>query len=216
MMQKEKTPVMAGTIPTKDNMSNSATSKGKPVIFVFILFLAVAMIYSSSSNSAVFAVKPHPRYWSGECIGQLTTTQQQKCCWSEDTGVDSVVGRYCQTCKLGEGGNVECEEVVQQEMVGGGIDIVPPVEEGVASPPPPGPGGPGNVLPEGVIEERETSPIPEGPAELTPQVDCTQNPEDPFCETATIPEGEQEAEEPTTEDEQPSEEPDPEEDNGNN
>jgi hypothetical protein len=48
-------------------------------------------------------------------------------------------------------------------------------------------GGPGNLLPEGVFEGPQTSPLPEGPTELTPQVDCNQNPDDPSCKTARIP-----------------------------
>ena len=52
------------------------------------------------------------------------------------------------------------------------------------------------------------------PTGLAPEVDCTQTPNDPLCETATIPEGEQQ--QPQVEEEKPQSEEDQSSDGNNN
>jgi hypothetical protein len=97
------------------------------------------------------------------------------CCQTE-TDNEGIEIRYCTICDNEVTGPTNCGPRYQ--------------ESSSPMPPPPGKGGPGNVLPEGVLEGPETAPSPEGPTELTPQVDCALNPNDPQGETATIPQGE--------------------------
>lgn len=68
----------------------------------------------------------------------------------------------------------------------------------------------GTYFPKGVFGGPDTSSTHEGPIGLAPGVDCTQTPNDPLCETATLPEGEQQQlqveEEPQPEEDQSSDE----------
>jgi hypothetical protein len=87
--------------------SNLLTRKGimRSTITTVVLFLAGALVYSSSYTIVVFAVPPDPNWSASGTCGGPTTNQYgvtyQTCCWEERVPgklppLNKV--RYCQTC----------------------------------------------------------------------------------------------------------------------
>ena len=110
------------------------------LVFVFVLFLAVALIYSSSHKfNALAEIKR-----SGiDCIPEQKTNIVN-CCYKEyDTDTGETVAIYCAVCYDNGTGNLACDAYEKVESIkppdGGQVfpkDTAPP-PVGVAPPPPP-------------------------------------------------------------------------------
>lgn len=128
-----------------------AAVSSKPLIFVVVALLVVALMFSLYSGFA-FAAPKHPNWGKkGDCYlaYEGTTNEVTICCWSE-AGV-----RVCQSCKTGEvATGAKCGEVQRSREV--------------APPPPPGPKGPLGSIPEGggVLPGLEQTP----PSPPTPNI----------------------------------------------
>ena len=152
----------------------AVTGSGNPVIFVVISVLVVALVYSPSTISYVFAVPPDPQFGQrGKCNNDVERLQVD-CCWTESYGplFPSVTFTVCQTCNIdtNTGGFVDCTEV--QRTSGGGTfeaqqippsnTTIPPAGGGVfeAQPLPPS----NTTIPQGGgVFEAQPLP-PSGPA----------------------------------------------------
>ena len=94
----------------------------KPLIFMIISVLVVALIFSPTAISHVFAVPPNSKFGTAEAdctnnVKELTAT----CCWSRVT-FDKVLYE-CQTCNINTNtGNFEECTPVTRERGGGGFD----------------------------------------------------------------------------------------------
>ena len=211
----------------------------KSLVFVItsLMFLVSGAVYSQLSAPLVFAVGP-AYCFEHDCPERFCDNNPAKgtatCCW-RDPGIIPAQNT-CQTCHVNTNtGEFEnCTSVLNKGTPDRSVIAPPP--SGVAPPPsteacpentardakgncapltqtPKAPvpkSGPGNLLPEGVFGGPDTSSTHEGPIGLAPGVDCTQTPNDPLCETATLPEGEQQQpqveEEPQPEEDQSSDE----------
>jgi hypothetical protein len=148
----------------------------KPVMFVVISFLVIALIYGPSRTVNVLAAKIEVGYAnSDDCTGSVLEAGGKTCCWSEDTGVDSVVEKFCQRCTHDESsGIVTCNNKFKAKMISSGGNI-PMLEEADPTPttptPPPGPrSGLGSILPgEGFVQEPSESTPPPQTGEIAPQ-----------------------------------------------
>ena len=96
----------------------------KPLIFMIISVLVVALIFSPTAISHVFAVPPNSKFGTAEAdctnnVKELTAT----CCWSRVT-FDKVLYE-CQTCNINTntGNFEECTPVTRER--GGGVLILP-------------------------------------------------------------------------------------------
>jgi len=158
------------------------------VLLTVIIGLVTGLISSPISVKPIFAEPPDPGFGGGDCYsawgGDWLT-----CCWTETDPNDpeGIEIHKCQDCIIEEPQPICGHPYPGFYKDPKGPGIIAPPPPGVAPPPPPGPGqgGPGNVLPGGPSEGLKTAPQTGGP-----QVDCTQNPKDPSCNTAIIPQGE--------------------------
>jgi hypothetical protein len=141
----------------------------KPVIFVVISLLAVALVYSSFSFS-VYAVPPDPGFDSNGTCGGITTNPRtgnnaQTCCWTERVPgklPPSNKATYCQTCEYTAAG-YDCKPKQQQLVPASGV-ILP--EDGVLQQPIPPPTGPVAPLQGGGILQQPTTTTPTTPPPL--------------------------------------------------
>lgn len=197
-------------------------TKSLVLVIASLIFLVSGVVCSQLSALPVLAAIKDPCFDSGSCPNRGCENNLERgtatCCWTDRADGETV----CQTCDvntdIGEFEN--CTDVrcisCAKGLPGPGIIAPPPV--GVAPPPltetcpentaldaqgncTPLTQGPQETLqsPEEIAPIIDcaqnpddplcdTARIPEGPEGLTPQVDCNENPDDPLCETATIPE----------------------------
>ena len=95
----------------------------KPLMFVVISFLIVALIHSSFSTFNVYAVDQDPKFGLSETCGATTTHPgdgilQKSCCWA---GIipgklpPNNKANFCQTCRFYvERFSLDCKPPVQQ------------------------------------------------------------------------------------------------------
>jgi hypothetical protein len=142
----------------------------KPLIFVLITGLVLALVYSPAATTFyVFAAPPASGFLNPDGCnfpsggsGNLKSGDKVACCWREGPAQDIV---KCQTCTWTEGvGYSGCSN--PQTMVEGrlpGLGTLP--EDGVLEVPPTPPSGPAAPLQGGVLEQQP--PSQEGAAPLT-------------------------------------------------
>lgn len=171
-------------------------SNAKSLIFVIFLltFLISGTICGQLLVFPVWAAPMHPCF-DGGCPGFRNCTNdpgalKATCCWKEPGVIPPEIN--CQTCNVNtDTGEFEnCSSAASEGTPGSGVIAPPP--SGVAPPPSI------ETCPENTARDVNSNctPLtqtpeessPEGPTELTPQVDCNQTPDDPLCETASIPE----------------------------
>jgi hypothetical protein len=139
-----------------------ALNASKPLIFVVISTLIIALIYSSCPPFIVYAAPEAGWRSSQDCT--VTSFGGVLCCWKED-GVE-----YCQTCiriPYGtpgtEEGGWECttkEKSLEQPPTSSPFDPTAPLQGGVLEQPPtPPPFDPTAPLQGGVLEQQEP-PMP--------------------------------------------------------
>ena len=166
-------------------------TKSLVLVITSLMFLVSAAICSQPFVQFAFAAPPDPCFGSSDpsCNTSCENNPinlQATCCW-----IDEATGKHtCQTCEVNtQTGEFENCYYGSKGRPGAGIIAPPP--SGVAPPPPTG------TCPENTARDaqgnctpltqgpQETSPAPE---EIAPTIDCDENPDDPLCETATIPE----------------------------
>ncbi|MPZ07267.1 MAG: hypothetical protein GEU26_12775 [Nitrososphaeraceae archaeon] len=135
-------------------------SNSKPVIFVVISVLVVALVYSSISAFYVFAVPSDPKF-GGDC--KFTGPPPvRSCCWRElvpeGTGNPDLGGyqeEYCQTCNLDQNGDpTTCSQKELQFFEGRLPERTAPLQDGVLEQPPTPPSSdPAAPLQDGVLEQ---------------------------------------------------------------
>jgi hypothetical protein len=136
----------------------------KPLIFVVISFLVVALIHSSISTSGVFAAPSDPNF-GGDCetFPPSENGYIQTCCWTESvppgTGNPDLGGsmeKYCQSCyfRYGDVTSNSCsdKELQYLEDTVPGTGVSP--EDGVLEQPPRPPLGPFIPPQDGVIQQQ--------------------------------------------------------------
>lgn len=110
----------------------------KPVIFVVISILVVALIYSSSAAPNVYAVPPDPKFNTGECVNSPETLTVI-CCWN--TPGEGYFEATCQVCHIdtetGNYDNCDPPEVQGPPQIGQKApQVTPPLP--LSTPPPAG------------------------------------------------------------------------------
>jgi hypothetical protein len=131
------------------------TGISKPLIFVVISVLVVALVYGSVSVFSAYALPRDPKNDGSDCDFAEGEGIGSRCCWFEvvpegtgDPGRGGNVEQYCQTCRAvdsdGDGSQdgVDCEQKELQylESTVPGVGEFP--EGGVLDQPPPPPTGP--------------------------------------------------------------------------
>ena len=152
----------------------------RSLTFVVISVLIVALVYSSLPKTYVTFASQSSSITPIKCE-VADNPAFVECCQTSKRGPGDIEIHWCTMCDNTDPPS-NCGERYPS------TDIGPP--------PPPGPGRPLGSIPEGggVLPELQQNPQSQpqsretAPAELAPQVDCAQNPDDPLCETATIPE----------------------------
>jgi hypothetical protein len=164
----------------------NCSSANRPVVFAVISVFAVVLIYGLSYTFSISDA--YARILENPVCSGPDEEGWDMCCKVLDEETDDYTD--CDVCRETSPGNFDCDVPddwwESRGLVPGTIpsDIM---TQGENPPTPLGPrSGPRNLLPEGVFEGPTTSP--EGPTKLPPQVDCTQTPNDPLCETAVAPE----------------------------
>ena len=148
-----------------------AAGISKPLIFVVISVLVIALLYGPLSAFEVNALPPDPKYESGTC-GGITTDKKtgehnRTCCWTQtkegSTGVFKPRAKYCQTCSAdAEGKFTICDKKRIAEVVANEPPTPPPTEpsgpfvlpeEGILQEPTPPSSDPAAPLQDGVLQQ---------------------------------------------------------------
>ena len=145
------------------------TSISKPLTFVVISVLVVALVYVSISALNVFAA-PNKAPPNADCVLEDVpgvTDKVQTCCWTEMTYGSSFAVKFCQHCNSDGTG---CGLKTQIGLTSPPSGPVAPLQGGVLEQPPtPPPTGPAAPLQGGVLERQQLQPPAEqGVAELPP------------------------------------------------
>ncbi|HYT42343.1 MAG TPA: hypothetical protein VEP90_08350 [Methylomirabilota bacterium] len=102
------------------------TVHSKPVIFVVISFLALALIYVSIS---IFYVSAKPNYTNIECTKNAVLNpggNQYSCCYGEVNSVGALQHWYCATCFKNAEGSLACGDYGQVFRSGGSNVLASP------------------------------------------------------------------------------------------
>jgi hypothetical protein len=127
----------------------------KPLIFVVISVLVVALVYSPAATTFyVFAAPPNRGFLNSESCNNkpdIKSGDKVACCWNEH-GAEGITFRMCQQCTWTEGvGYSNCNKP-RSIPITSGEGIVAPLEEGVLEQPPtPSPSGPAAPLQDGGV-----------------------------------------------------------------
>jgi hypothetical protein len=160
-----------------------AAGISKPLIFVVISVLVVALVHSSYSGFEAFAEPKDPKWDTAESCVYHGEVEGTTCCWGEtdilDPEGEAII--WCQTCKVVAGGHEECGPV--------GVDLdrsstgpLAPLEDGVLEQPPtPPPTGPfvppqGGVLQQPPVEEGGSQPLTRGQEGVLPPAGVSKQP----------------------------------------
>lgn len=176
----------------------------KSLVFVIIslIFLISGALCSQLLVQPVFALLPDPCFGkhSAGCPGMRCTNDPANlsayCCWTDIHDGQQV----CQGCNVNtDTGEFEnCTDVFPTSKGTLGTGVIAPPPSGIAPPPQTG------TCPENTVLDAQgnCSPLTQGPQEtapspeeIAPTIDCAQNPDDPLCETARIPEAVEQPEE---------------------
>ena len=136
------------------------TSISKPLTFVVISVLVVALVYVSISALNVFAA-PNKAPPNADCVLEDVpgvTDKVQTCCWTEMTYGSSFAVKFCQHCNSDGTG---CGLKTQIGLTSPPSGPVAPLQGGVLEQPPtPPPTGPAAPLQEGVLEQLQNDQPP--------------------------------------------------------
>jgi len=145
-----------------------AAGISKPLIFVVISVLVVALVCSSFTPFTpliVYAEAPAPGWFASKDCGSPVNGLTW-CCWTEKEGKKEV--KYCQTCAAQPDGSWECttkeKQSLEQPPTPQPFDPTAPLQGGVLEQPPTfSPFNPAVPLQGGVLEQQEQTPPPSAP-----------------------------------------------------